>query len=159
MKGKLLFLAVVASALFVLLPATAQATMPGPGPHGEQCSVDTFAFYGLDNTIHPGEIGFKTVLGCNSPATLIGHQWLLNANGNGGWNSINETYAQKGKSNVLALTMFSWYHCGAVDSSATNLLQSKASWDMNFNTGFNTYGDHATNHWSKCYFPTLVSFN
>ena len=164
MRHKLGLLAVVVASMLLLLPITAQAqstdVMPPPGPHGEQCSVDIFNFHGLNNNIHPGEIGLTTTLGCNFTLfALVGHQWLLAPAPLGGWQSINETYAQKGKQNVIAISMTSWYKCGAIDTWESNHLSSKASWDMNFSTNFNTYGAHSTEHWTKCYFPYIVSFN
>lgn len=168
---KLVFMAVLAAvAAFALLPAGAQAktvpgpihaSLPGPGPGGDACEVDQFTFYGVDNNIHPGEIGLVSVLGCNAAATLVAHQWLLEYDGNGGWMSMNETYAQHSYSNRLAISTTTWYKCDVIASTASNYIQAKASWDMNFNTpaGYNTYGDYSTNHWTKCWFPTVVSLN
>lgn len=160
---RVLLVLLLAIPLALLVPATSLAVEYGPGPGGEACSLDTNQFYNLQNSIHPGEIGIQTVLSCNKAATIGGGQQLqeLLSSPTAHWQSIPGTAATKSKSNVLSLTMTSWFSCGGLGQTADSIYRGDPSWNVNFSDGYSLeIGDQYGPAFStKCHSPVLAQFS
>lgn len=113
------------------------------------CTPDDTTFYGLDNTKHPGEIGFTTSIGCNKQTTIaVGSCIFHQAFGN--WVQNLYGCADKGpKSNVIAFTHTLWFSCaGGITNTDSTTYRGESSYNV---TGLTPNVDVTTGiHGSRC---------
>lgn len=138
---------VIAFVVSIIL-ANIFAVSPAKAATNLACTADETTFWGLDNTIHPGEIGFQTSIGCNKPANiavgsciehLIFGNWVENLYG----------CADKSRNSVLALTHTLWFSCaGGITETDSTTYRGHSSYNV---TGLTPNVDVKTGqHGSRC---------
>jgi hypothetical protein len=98
------------------------ATPPSAQAAGLICSADASTFWGLDNTLQPNHIGFRTSIACNlAPSQISVGSCLEKTSGFGTWIDAGSIVCSiKTRTNVLALGHTLWYSCTtitAIDSA------------------------------------------